>query len=165
MTGQEITLTARHPGRESPRAGRRVSRPVLPRSAAAVPRAGPRARPRGEDAAELGAALGAGVQAGDVPVHDQVCSVSRPSTSEGEVAAGGDVPGLRLPGRGRAARGRDVAACPAGGVLEVAAQYERSPARRGSGTVTPEKPHCAAGRTWCTSVGGFHTLRQRSDAS
>ena len=64
MTGQEITLTARHPGRESPRAGCRVSRPVLPRSAAAVPRAGPRARPRGEDAAELGAALGAGVQAG-----------------------------------------------------------------------------------------------------
>jgi len=70
VTGQEITLTARHPGRESPRAGRRVSRPVLPRSAAAVPRAGPRARPRGEDTAELGAALGAGVQAGGVPVHD-----------------------------------------------------------------------------------------------
>jgi len=45
----------------------------------------------------------------------RVCSVRRPSTSEGEVAAGGDIPGLRRLDRGRAGSGRDVAACPAGG--------------------------------------------------
>ncbi len=57
-----------------------------------------------------------------------------PSTSEGEVAAGGDVPGLRRPDRGRAG----TAWMWLRASLEVAAQYERSPARRGSGQSLPE---------------------------
>ena len=156
MTGQEITLTARHPGRESPRAGRRVSRPVLPRSAAAVPRAGPRARPRGQNAAALGALLGAGVQAGDVPVHDPGLQRAAPLDIGRRGARRRRRPGTPMTRR-RSRRARPGFGCmPRWRWRRVTSAHQPV---RGSGTVAPGKSRCVitAGRRWCTLWERFRT--------